>query len=67
MTSLWKKHQNVVAVNTVVVDQSIYARNAMLLYPLIVSRTIIHVTQLLVLFPDKSANNVNAASILEKI
>ena len=43
--SLWNAHQNIDAVNTVVVDQSIYARNAMLPYNLTVSRTIIHETQ----------------------
>ena len=45
ITSLWKAHQNILTVNTVVVDQSIYARNAMLPYSLTVSRTIIHVKQ----------------------
>ena len=43
--SLWKAHQNIVAVNTVVVDQSIYDRNAMFPYILTISRTIIHETQ----------------------
>ena len=42
---LWKVHQNVFAVNTVVVDQSIYTRNAMPPYSLTVSRTIIQETQ----------------------
>ena len=45
ITFLWKAHQNVVAVNTVVVDQSIYTRNAMLSYTLTVSRTIIREKQ----------------------
>ena len=45
ITSLWKAHQKIVPVNTVIVDQSTYARNAMLPYTLTVSRTIIHETQ----------------------
>ena len=42
---LVKGNHNIAAVNTVVVDQSIYARNAMLPYTLTVSKTIIHETQ----------------------
>ena len=42
ITSLWKAHQNFVVVT---VDQSIYARNAMLPYTLTLSRAIIHETQ----------------------
>ena len=49
ITSFWKAHQNNVVVNTVVVDQSIYARNAMMPYTLIVLRTVIHETQNLLL------------------
>ena len=45
ITSFWKTRQNIVAVNSVVVDQSVYARNAMLPYTLTLSRTIIHETQ----------------------
>ena len=48
--SLWKAHQNIVALNTAVVDQSIYARNAMLPYTLTASRTIIHEPQNLLHF-----------------
>ena len=42
---LWKAHKNIVAVNTVVVDESIYARNAMLPYTLSVLKTAIHKTE----------------------
>ena len=45
LRSLWKAHQNFVDVNTVVVDQSIYARYAMLPNTMTVSRTIIHERQ----------------------
>ena len=45
ITSLWKAHQNIVAVNAVVVNQSFYARNPMLPYTLTVSKTIILETQ----------------------
>ena len=45
ITSLWKACQNIVAVNSVVVDQCVYATNAMLSYTLTLSRTIIHETQ----------------------
>ena len=43
--SLWKAHKNIVAVNTVVVNESIYARDAMLPYTLSVLKTTIHKTQ----------------------
>ena len=50
ITSLWKAHQNIVTVNTVMIDHSIYARNAMLSYTLTVSRSIIHETQILLYY-----------------
>ena len=44
LQSHWSFHKNI-AVNTVVVDQSIYTRNAMLSCTLTVLRTIIHETK----------------------
>ena len=45
MTFFWKAYQNIVAANTMVVDESIYATNEMLSYTVTVSGTIIHETQ----------------------
>ena len=54
ITYFLKGHQNIVAENTVLVDQSISARNAMLPYTLTVSSTMIHETQnLLYGFPPE--------------
>ena len=66
ITSFGKIQQNIVAVNTVVVDQTIYARSGILPYTLTLLRTIIHETHI-VLFRTRNAKNVNWATIFRRI
>ena len=64
-----KTHQNIVAVNTVVVDQSIYARNAMLATPWLDCLKDYHSknTKLIALFNTGGGNNIKPATIFRKI